>query len=356
MPDKKRAPSERAHRKGPLTADELITLMQGQTAFQLLWAGHKLGLFSLLSREPGLARTAIAKRLRLADYPARILLVGLTSLRVIRKIGEGHHNARMTERWLVPERPRSFANVLGWQAEIVYPGLVDFVESLKKNTNVGLRHFPGPGNTLYQRLTKHPKLEKTFQDAMSALSNQANVEMRRALPVKDSRHLIDIGGGDATNAIAIARRFPHLHVTVFDSASVCKIARRNIKRAGLTDRISTRPGDIFVDPFPEGVDSILFCHMFTIWSPEKSIELLRKSHKALPKGGKLLVFNMMGDDDDTGPVSTALGSPYFLAIATGVGLLYPWKDHESRIRKAGFKRIERISNLPLDHGLLVATK
>ena len=112
----------------------------------------------------------------------------------------------------------------------------------------------------------------------------------------------------------------------------------------------------FVDPLPQGVDTIPFYRILTIWSPDKAIELLRKSYKALPKAGKLLVFNMMGDDDDTGPISTALGSPYFLAIATGEGMLYSWKDHESRIRKAGFRRIERISKLPLDHGLLVATK
>lgn len=356
MPSIKRVSTERVRRKDALTADELITLMQGHVAFQLLWAGHKLNLFSFLSREPGATQAVIARRLRLADRPARILLIGLTALRVIRKTGEGYVNARMTEKWLVPDRKRSFANVLGWQAEIVYPGLLDFVESLKTNKNVGLERFPGPGNTLYQRLTKQPKLEKVFQDSMSALSNQANVELLRALPLKGSLNLVEAGGGDGTNSIAIARKFPRLHVTIFDSASVCKIATRNIKRAGLTGRISTWPGDFFVDPFPENIDCILFSHMFTIWSPEMAVKLLRKSYKALSPGGKLLVFNMMADDDDTGPVSTALGSPYFLAVATGRGMLYSWKEHESRIRKAGFRRIERISDLPLAHGLLVATK
>jgi SAM-dependent methyltransferase len=167
---------------------------------------------------------------------------------------------------------------------------------------------------------------------------------------------VEAGGGDATNAIAIARKFPNLHVTVFDSASVCTIAAKNIKKAGLADRVSTSPGDFFVDPFPKDIDSILFCHIFTIWSPAQALKLLRRSYKALRPGGKLLIFNMMGDDDDSGPVSTALGSPYFLTVATSGGFMYSWKEHESRIRKAGFRRVERISGLPLAHGVLVATK
>jgi L-tyrosine C(3)-methyltransferase len=356
MPKIERASAKRKRPKDSLTADDLITLMQGHVAFQLLWAGHKLNLFSLLSREPGSTREAIARRLRLADRPSRVLLIGLTALGVIRKTGEGYANARMTDKWLVPERKRSFANVLGWQAEIVYPGLLDFVESLKKNKNAGLKRFPGPGKTLYQRLTAQPKIEKVFQDSMSALSNQANVELLSALPLKGSQNLVEAGGGDGTNSIAIARRYPHLHVTVFDSASVCKIAKRNIVRAGLADRVSTCPGDFFVDPFPKGADSILYCHIFTIWSPAEALALLKKSYSALPSGGKLLMFNMMGNDDDTGPVSTALGSPYFLTVATKGGFMYSWKEHESRLRKAGFRHIERISGLPLAHGLLVATK
>jgi len=65
---------------------------------------------------------------------------------------------------------------------------------------------------------------------------------------------------------------------------------------------------------------------------------------------------MMARDDDSGPLSTALGSPYFLAIATGEGMLYPWKDYESWLKEAGFGRLQRIGGLPLDHGLLVGIK
>ena len=202
----------------------------------------------------------------------------------------------------------------------------------------------------------HPELEQIFQGAMSSLSAQANAYLVQEVDFNRFTHVVDIGGGDGSNALALARKFPGLRVTVFDSPSVCEYATRNIAAAGLQDRVATCAGEMFSDPFPEGVDAILFSHIFTIWSLDKNLALLKKSYDALPEGGSVLVFGMMGADDDTGPLSTALGSPYFLAIATGEGMLYSWADYEERMHQAGFRSVERVENLPLNHGAIIGTK
>ncbi len=340
----------------PLDLERLTLIAGGHTAFQLLWAGVELGLFDHLSAHPGLDRRAVSEALGIGDQPARILLTGLTALGLITKAGDGYRNAELTEQMLVKGKPGYAAPILGWQAHIVYPGLKHFLAALKAGTNLGLAEFPGEGETLYQRLTQHPELEKVFQDAMSALSRQANAHLLEAYDFGRFSHLIDAGGGDGTNAIALARRFPKLKVTVFDSPSVCRIAEANIRRAGLSDRVFTHAGDFLRDPFPSGIDAVIYCHILTIWSRERNLALLRKTYESLPPGGAALIFNMMADDDETGPLSTALGSPYFLAIATGEGMLYPWKDYEDLLRQAGFATVERRDGLPLNHGLIVATK
>jgi hypothetical protein len=145
-------------------------------------------------------------------------------------------------------------------------------------------------------------------------------------------------------------------VTVYESESVCEIARQKIAQAGMAHRVFTWPGNFLDDPFPPGIDAILFSHIFTIWSMDRNLELLKKCAAALPAGGAVVLFNMMGDDDDTGPLSTALGSPYFLAIATGEGMLHSWQDYEQAMRAAGFSGVERVRDLPLNHGLMIATK
>jgi tRNA A58 N-methylase Trm61 len=339
-----------------LDFSRLVLIAGGHSAFQLLWAGVQLDLYTTLSAEPGLTLSDVAARLALQAYPCRVLLVGLTALGIVRKDGDRYFNAALTEQLLVKGKPGYFAPILGWQAHIVYPGLVDFIESLRKGTNVGLRHFPGAGTSLYERLVSNPELEKIFQDSMSALSAQANQHIVESYDFSQFTHIVDAGGGDGSNAIALAKRYPKLKVTVYDSESVCRIARQNIAAAGLEGRVFTWAGNFLTDPFPPGIDAILFCHILTIWSMDRNVELLKKCAQSLPATGAVVVFNMMGDDDDTGPLSTALGSPYFLAIATGEGMLHAWKDYEQAMRQAGFSSIDRVDGLPLNHGLLVARK
>lgn len=340
----------------PIDVERLILIAGGHTAFQLLWAGVELGVFDRLSAEPGLTRKQLAEKIGIEEYPMRVLLTGLSALGLILKQEDRYSNAPLTEQMLVKGKPGSAAPILGWQAHIVYPGLKHFVAALKECRNVGLKEFPGEGDTLYQRLVSHPTLEKIFQEAMSALSHQANAHLLDAYDFSCFSHLVDAGGGDGTNAIALVSRFPNLKVTVFDSPSVCQIARNKIEQAGLSDRVSVWPGDFLTDPFPPGIDAVLYSHILTIWSMKRNLELIRKTYAALPPEGAVLIFNMMGNDEETGPLSTALGSPYFLAIATGEGMLHPWRDYEAMLEQVGFTRLERFADLPLNHGLIVARK
>lgn len=341
----------------PLDWERLLLIAGGHTAFQLLWAGVELGLYDTLSEHPGQDLDSVSNALGIGAYPARVLMVGLTALGVV-ELREGRYsNADLTEQRLVKGKPGYAAPILGWQAHIVYPGLERFVDALREERNVGLECFPGPGRTLYERLTVDKPREKVFQDAMSALSRQANSFLPRAVDFARFSNVVDAGGGDGTNAMSIARQHDGIATWVFDSASVCQLAQRNIDGAGMGDRVRVWAGDFFTDPFPPGTDCVLFCHILTIWSMQRNTQLLKRTWEAMPEGGAVVIFNMMAADDDSGPISTALGSPYFLAIATGEGMLHPWKDYEQALRAAGFRSIDRVDQgLPLDHGILIGTK
>lgn len=342
-------------KKDELDFDGLVLIACGHTAFQLLWAGVQLGVFDKLSKTPGLTRDEIAEKIGLQSQPARILMTGLAALRLVDKDGDRFSNSKIAEELLTTGSKDNMLDVLGWQAHIVYPSEVDFIESLKQFKNVGLRHFKGDADNLYHRLPENPFIAKVFHDAMSSLSGSANADLAKSDVFEDIKHLVDAGGGDGTNAIALVKAHPHLHVTIFDGPVACEKAEAKVAEAGLSDRIHTHPGDFFIDPFPEEIDAVLFGHMMPIWSPERDTALLKRAHDALPAGGKVLVFNMMGDDDEIGPMSAALGSPYFLTTATGEGMMYSWREHESTLAAAGFKQTER-HVLPKDHGLLVGVR
>ncbi len=338
-----------------LTFEEFLIIAGGHTAFQLMWAGVTLGVFDFLHREPHSTKDKIERELSLSAYSMRVLLEGLTALRLIKKEGDKYVNGQIVEHHLVSTADESVVDILGWQANIVYPGEVDFVESLRTSTNIGLRNFSGTGDTLYSRLRSHPDLEEIFHRAMSSLSRTANSMFVKSVDLSNLHHLVDAGGGDGTNAIAIANTFRNLRVTVFDSETVCALAEDSIRRAGMEQRVDTQAGDFFLDPLPPDTDAVLLAHIMTIWSPEQNVALLRRICAQLAPGGRVFIFNMMASDSGDGPLTAALGSPYFLSIATGKGMLYSWSEYERWVLDAGFGRTERVE-LPRDHGVIVGMK
>jgi cyclopropane fatty-acyl-phospholipid synthase-like methyltransferase len=250
---------------------------------------------------------------------------------------------------------RNLLAVVRWQHHINYKALHWFFDALKSNKNIGLKEFEGNEPYLYGRLVHHPELEQIFQDAMQDISRQSKSQLTRFVDFSAYHQLLDVGGGNATNIIALATKYPQLKASVFDSASVCEIARANIANAGLADRLGAVEGDCFSDPFPGGVDCLLFCHFFTIWSEERNRMLLSKCYESLPPGGATVIFNMMQNNAGDGPLSAAMGSPYFLTLATGEGMLYTWNEYESWMREAGFRTV-KVQRLVRDHGAVIGIK
>jgi ubiquinone/menaquinone biosynthesis C-methylase UbiE len=293
--------------------------------------------------------------LNLEEKPLRILLLGLTSLGLVKKRGDYYSNSAIAERLLTAGKPGTWIPLIKWQHFINYRAMYHFADAIRTNTNAGLAEFPGTEPTLYQRLVHQPELEKIFQDAMQSISLTANRVFSELVDLSHVRHLVDVGGGNATNIIALANRYPQLRASVFDSPTVCEIARKNIDRVGLSGRLDAVSGNCFNDPFPESADCILFCHFFTIWSEQKDQQLLKKCFDGLKSGGSVIIFNMMQRDDETGPLTASVGSPYFLTLATGESLLYTAAEYAEWMKRAGFQRVQTI-RLPFDHAAIIGTK
>jgi ubiquinone/menaquinone biosynthesis C-methylase UbiE len=167
-----------------------------------------------------------------------------------------------------------------------------------------------------------------------------------------AKRLLDIGGGNGTNAFRLAERFPQLHITIFDLPSVCALARKEIAARKLSHRISTISGNFLRDAVPKGFDAILIAHLLTIYSEAKNIKLLSKCHRALPEGGILVNLDDHVDDEETN-LDAAVLSLYFLVIATGEGMIPPFADYARWFAAAGFGRVRPYTGLP---GIIVARK
>lgn len=327
----------------------------GHILFETLFAAVEFDLFNLLDSHSSLNAKQIAHHLKLSEQSTKILLLGLTTTGFLKLRYGRYQNSMMSKRYLLDRSPWKYTACVKWQHYINYKPLFKFYDSLKAGKNLGLNEISGTGSTLYERLAENPELEALFQEAMQEISQQSNPLLPKYLDLRNVKHIVDIGGGNGTNIIALAKRFPHLAASVFDSPTVCDIAEENFTKQDCQKRLSAIRGDIFKDKLPENIDCFLFCHFFTIWSQEENLELLKKTYAALPKGGRTVIFNMMQNNKRNGPLTSAIGSPYFLTLATGTGMLYAWSEYETLFKEAGFSEVIT-HRLPRDHGLIIGIK
>jgi hypothetical protein len=154
-------------------ADYLRILVHGTTAFELLRTALEFDLFEQLEATGGMDVAEVAAAIGVEEQPARILLLGLASLLLLEKQQDRYVNSPMVERKLLRDGERFLGPLIDIQAKIINATLVDFAESMRQNTNVGLRRLSGPGDTLYERLTATPELQKVFYDNMGDASHRA---------------------------------------------------------------------------------------------------------------------------------------------------------------------------------------
>ncbi|WP_033325721.1 methyltransferase [Streptomyces yerevanensis] len=341
----------------PLDMDGLSRILFGHAAFQYLNAACELGLPDLLAERDGLTKPEIRGELGLAERACDILLLGCTSLGLLCKSGERYHLAQVIRDLTADGDWERFKDTVAFEQYIVYEGQADFTESLRQNRNVGLRRVRGSGRDLYHRLSENPHMEQVFYRYMRSWSELANRHLVEQLDLTGAKRLLDCGGGDAVNAIALAQANPGLDVTVFEIPASRTLAEKKIAEAGVGDQVSVITGDMFSDPLPTDCDVVMYAHQLVIWTPEQNTALMRRAYEALPEGGRLVIFNSMSNDEGDGPVVAALDSVYFASLPAEGGMIYPWSVHEECLREAGFRSAERIP-FPgwTPHGLIVATK
>ncbi|MBI5092877.1 MAG: methyltransferase, partial [Candidatus Hydrogenedentes bacterium] len=107
------------------------------------------------------------------------------------------------------------------------------------------------------------------------------------------RKLVDLAGGSGACSIAACQSNPDLKAVIVDFPNVLAVAKDVVAREGLSDRISTQPGDITKDDWPAG-DVMLISLIVSGFSRETQLGIFRKCFEKLPPGGAIVARN-----DDT---------------------------------------------------------
>jgi ubiquinone/menaquinone biosynthesis C-methylase UbiE len=167
----------------------------------------------------------------------------------------------------------------------------------------------------------------------TALGTLASIE-RYAEFARVSR-LLDVAGGDGTMALELWRRYPHLHVTVFNVPAAAELARQRVEEAGAGERIRVVAGDFRMDPFPGSHDAVMFSRVLADWPAELCRELLRKAHAALDPGGRLIICEPLADENPA--LAVAWEQSYLPYDDFGVAVYKPLSAYQALLEETGFR-------------------
>lgn len=107
------------------------------------------------------------------------------------------------------------------------------------------------------------------------------------------RRILDVGSGSGAVSVSFAEKDSSCYSTMFDVPNVCKIALRLAKNSPAADRVKAHPGNFFKDAWPADADAIVFSNIYHDWTPDICVDLTKKSFAALPKGGRIILHEVL---------------------------------------------------------------
>lgn len=312
----------------------LMQLATGFWAFKTLAAAHELDLFSRLSGTAGTTTRELADALAIEARPAEMLLTGCAALGLLEKNDDRYLNSALAEEFLVRGKPYYFGGFVQMLDERLYPGWARLTEAIR--TNRPTTWDPDRQNSVFDG--EDPRLLAVFWEAMHSLSTFTARALGRTVDLRGSRRLLDVGGGSAAFDIELCRLYPTLTATVYELPKVAAIAAGKVEAAGLSERIEIVAGDFFDDAsLPAGHDTILLSMILHDWAEDRARAILHKCWTALPSGGRLIIAELLVNDERTGPPPAALMSLNMLIETEGRN--YTPREYHAWLDDLGFQDI-----------------
>jgi len=300
-------------------------------ASKTLLSAVELGLFTELAKKPASLQT-LTNRLGLHPRSAHDFLDALVALGfLVRQNGE-YSNSPSTEFFL----DRNKSTYIGGMLEMANSRLFRFWNNLTEALRTGEQQneSKGGGESPFVALYADPERLAQFLSAMTAISNGANRLIAAQFPWKNYKSAADIG--TAQGDLVVQVTFANLHLTGigFDLPQVRPIFENYVAAHDLSSRVKFHPGSFFDEPMPRA-DVLMMGHILHDWNLDEKKMLIRKAFEALPRGGALIVYDMIIDDQRS-QNSFGLLMSLNMLIETPGGFDYTGADCMDWMKEAGF--------------------
>ncbi len=310
----------------------LWNIIGGVLGYPAVLVAYELKLFPLLHKEP-LALEEICNTLETDARATEALLAVNISLGLITEDSEKYSITPTSECYLLEESP----TYMGCLLDLLLANSADLTaESLKKAMKTGKAQVYG-GEDIFESHAAQEDQARAFTRAMHSASVGPAMHWPKCIDLSSNKHILDIGGGSGAHAIGAVNQWPHLQGTVFDLPPVCKVANEIINECNLQEQITSHHGDLWNGSLPEA-DIHFYSQIYHDWPENKCRYLTQKSFDALPSDGRIIIHEMLINDDKSGPMIAAAGCVAMLLWTEGKQ--YSALELTQMLSNAGFIDIE----------------
>lgn len=275
-----------------------IDVQRAFIASRLIVAAERLGVFRELHGKR-MNAAAIGRALKIHKVYRDTFLNSLVGLGLLQKKEDVYWNSPFAEKYFIEERSIYWTRQYSKECVQAYERLTLLEEMLASGRSyTSLKGLKPPSYT--EAMKRDPRQAEDFTQMLFHFHQGDAEALANHLDLSKHRAVLDLGGGSGVMSIALAKKNPHLRASILDLAVVCKIADGNIKRAGLSSRVTTMAGDI-THKLPAGYDVIMFCDIGPL--PK---QLLRNACRSLPEGGLVVAVDRYLSEDRTSPLDRVM--------------------------------------------------
>lgn len=332
-----------------VTPANIFNLGFGFWASKTLLSAVELGLFTELAAGPADLAT-LTRRLGLHERSARDFLDALVALKLLDREDGRYRNTPETDLFLDRAKPSYAGGLLEMANSRLYESWGFLTEALKTGRNQNEAKESGD---VFAALYADPDRLRLFLAAMSGVSLGAAEAIAAKFPWKDYQTFVDIGTAQGMVPVTIARAHNHLSGAGYDLPEVKPVFEEFIAQHGMRERVKFFSGNFFTDPLP-AAEVLIMGHILHDWDLSQKRMLLEKAFAALRKGGALIVYESIIDDERRQNAFGLLMSLNMLIETTG-GFDFTGADCQAWMREAGFSQT-RVEPLAGPDSMVVAIK
>ncbi len=308
---------------------------QTANAFQrteALKAAVELDLFTAIA-EGKEQVAALAQRCGAAERGVRILADYLTIQGFLTKEGPGYKLTQDSGLFLDRRSPAYMGSLLGF---LLAPQFTEAFRNMTETVRKGGTVLEGAGTVT----PDHPLWVEFAKAMMPMMAKPAEGIAQMVSRIEPGvKKVLDIAAGHGLFGIEIAKRCPSAEIVALDWPNVLAVAEGLARQAGVQQRYRTIAGDAFQQDFGTGYDVVLLTNFLHHFSAATCETLLRKVHRSLTAGGRVITLEFVPNEDRVTPPMVAEFSLIMLAT-TPEGDAYTFKEFEQMFRAAGFARTE----------------